>query len=1064
MSSRPGGTLGTGGLAVLPARIVSLSLSIFLLSAAVWADEVDPPTGVPADYTVLLASPSVGERLRASRGTLVSSKRSLQARAAAGTDLFRSAVARDQEPVVDAIEGLDAEVLRVVRNVLNAVFVRATPEQADAIRALEGVAGVVPGRRYQPMLKTVSEIVGVSAARVRPQGSELLGDGIKIGIVDSGLDFDHEAFSDPSLPALEGYPRGEYRHMVPANPKVIAVRSYVGLLNSRVPATSTPDDTSPWDLSGHGTAVAMVAAGRSVETPLGPVSGVAPNARIGVYKVFGSPGLNYYTADHAVIAALDDAVEDGMDIVNLSLGNPMYYPWDAAGQTCGRRSPGDSCNPLAVAAQSLVEDHGLVVVAAAGNNAAYGVLGTPAKSTIIVPGNAPGVITVGATGNSVDLTESVRIGGHTFDARTGSGPGADGPVTAPAVLASAYTDPLGCEPYPEGVLQGTIAVIDRGECFFLDKVEHADAAGAAAALVINHEGDDLVSMALLGDTDIPAFFIGQTDGERVREAIRDPANLLTLDPTPVASEQSWEFVGPQSSRGPNLALLPKPDLVAPGLRIYTAAPRFNNQGNLHDPSGFRTNSGTSIAAPVVTGAAALVWQAYPALSGRQVASAVINSAARSVLEDREEARLVSAGAGVLDIAAALRPSATAVPPTIGFGSVRGVRFPVRRQLVISNKSARPQSFLMTVEARDADSRARVTIDGRSAASFTLGPSQSREFPIRLQGIQPVPGSYEGRLRLTSGNGSGTVTIPYLYVVGDNEPHDALRFQGRFETGIEGETETKTLVARVLDRFGAPVAGQPVQFTTDQSTVSIGRASSTRTSATGLIVARVTYAPDPEDRIVTATVGQVEIPFFYSGTGTEPEILSIANSADATQNRGVAPGSIVTIEGSGFARHASGLASEPRAARLPLSRKGVSVSFDATTTGVSEAGRIHSVDEDSLTVQVPWELFGAGHAFVKVRGGNSTEPFRVPVVDAAPGIFSYSSEGRSFATGPSPRWSGCPARESGPFGRGGDDHDDGKRPRRGPDRDRRSESDADRDGPLAAGRDRRRSCRRHVFRA
>ena len=113
-----------------------------------------------------------------------------------------------------------------------------------------------------------------------------------------------------------------------------------------------------------------------------------------------------------------------------------------------------------------------------------------------------------------------------------------------------------------------------------------DAAGAVGVLVINHQGDDLVEMALLERTDIPAFFVGGTDGAAIREAISESQEPLTLDPTPVVSQQDWQYVAPASSHGPTLSFHPKPDLVAPGLDVYTATPRYNDQGVLYSAGGF----------------------------------------------------------------------------------------------------------------------------------------------------------------------------------------------------------------------------------------------------------------------------------------------------------------------------------------------------------------------------------------------------------------------------------------------------------------------------------------------
>ena len=908
---------------------------------------------------------------------------------------MRRAVARRQDPVKTAIETLGIEVLGSVSNVLNAVFVRATPEQTRAVADLPGVRDVVPGQRYQPMLRSVAKIVHASTAYVRPVGHQLFGEGLKIAIIDSGLDFDHEAFSDTSLPSLDGYPLGDPEYLHLANTKVVAVRSYVESLVSRDPASSTPDDPSPNDLSGHGTAVAMIAAGRRVQTPLGTVMGIAPKARLGVYKVFGSPGLNYYTADHVVIAAIDDAVADGMDVLNLSLGNPEFYPWDATGRDCGRGSSISPCNPISMAAHSAVHDFGRVVVAAAGNHGRRGSHTVPALSTLLSPANTPSVITVGGTGNSSSRHVSVRVDGHEFVAESGTGPDAEGPLIAPAVSTSDLGNPLGCDPYEAQALTGQIAVIERGTCFFRDKVEHADAGGASGVLVTNHEGDDLLTMGLLERTDIPAFLVGRSAGEAIRELLADPTALLTLDPVPVDTESDWAFVAPQSSRGPNLALQPKPDLVAPGQSVYTAAPRYNDEGVLFASSGFREVSGTSFAAPVVSGAAALVWQAFPALTARQVASALINTASPVLQENGERERLSAAGAGVLDLSRALRPNATAVPPSIAFGSVRDVSFPVSRQVVISNRWRGPQSFVLRVEPRQPSADARVTVNGRTAYVVTLAAGQTEGIEVRLEGARPQPGAYEGLLRLTSLSGLGELLIPYLYLVGDNEPANGIRLRGHLATGIAGEAARESVLARVLDQYGVPVTGREVEFVGSDPSMSVV-SRSPRSGPSGLIHASVRYSGDPGTQVVTARIGSLEIPFEYEAVETRPQIVSIANSATLHEEIGVVAGSMATISGSDFAAHPSGAWPSPQVRPLPITRKGAAVSFDGLQREFSVAGPIYSITPSTVTVQVPWEAAGASRAYLKVRNGKPSEHFAFELAEVAPGIFQYESGGRSYA--------------------------------------------------------------------
>ena len=179
---------------------------------------------------------------------------------------------------------------------------------------------------------------------------------------------------------------------------MIVARSYVPLLNSGDPATSTPDDYSPRDRVGHGTATAMAAAGETNTGPSDTITGVAPKAFLGSYKVFGSPGVNDFTSGDAVIEAIEDAFNDGMDIVSMSLGGPALAGPQDSGSTCGL-SPGQVCDPEAETVQEAVLQ-GMVVVVAAGNEGGTRSLSTAALNTVDAPADAPNAIAVTATTNS----------------------------------------------------------------------------------------------------------------------------------------------------------------------------------------------------------------------------------------------------------------------------------------------------------------------------------------------------------------------------------------------------------------------------------------------------------------------------------------------------------------------------------------------------------------------------------------------------------------------------------------------------------------------------------------
>ena len=948
-----------------------------------------------ANFTVLLDSPSAGKRLSMSQ----SKRPRLAPRRAAATSFahMARAVALTQEPVIEALAARGIEILGHVGNVLNALFVRATPEQAKQIELMQGVQRVVQSRELEFEIDTVADIVQLANTRLVSDGVRATGAGVRIAIIDSGLDFDHDAFQDDSLPELPGYPKGRPDHLPFANSKVIAVRSYIHLQNSRVPGTSTPDDESPRDSSGHGTAVAMIAAGKRVDSPVGPVQGVAPRAHLGIYKVTGTPGINTRPSTQAVIAAIDDAVTDEMDILNLSLGAPALYAWHANGRDCGNANSALYCDPLAVAAQSAVVDFGRVVVAAAGNLGAVGIQAFPAKNTILSPGVAPDVISVGATVNARRLVQSVRSGPLTLAALSGTGPEVDGSLTAPMMLGSALDNGDACNPFPAKSLLGQIVIAERGQCWFLDKIENADAAGALGVVVVNNTGtNELAEMASVENTDIPAYFVGALDGAALsalaRKAGPGTTVSVTLDAAPMAQARNWQTVGASSSRGPTPGLNLKPDIAAPGLWVYSAAARPPARVPPFRPTGYRQVSGTSFAAPAVAGAAALVWQEHPELTAREVASALINTASQDILTDGEPARVTSVGGGLLNVQRALDPIATVEPPTVGFGSFTAADMPVWQEILVTNRSRVPQSYRMTVEPRDMDPRAAVTLAGFQSAEFQLHPGEYIGVRVTLDGRLPEPGSYEGNLRLSRQGGGADLLVPYLYVVGDNRPHNSFPVTDSVERGPVGQINREYLAGKFVDQFGAPLAGVPVRFSVVQGTARI-LDSFAATDIFGLAAAHVEYGSAPGEQVIVAAAAGFEIPFRYEASGARPQIEEIANSASLEVGRPVAPGSVITVFGTSF----SEFPGEAPLTPLPLLLKTVSASFDFPEVGVSVPAPVFYVERDQVGLQVPWELAGLNFAYLKVRVKDrfedefTSEPRVLDLADMAPAIYVFVTD-------------------------------------------------------------------------
>ncbi|MFO0284126.1 MAG: S8 family serine peptidase, partial [Acidobacteriota bacterium] len=204
-----------------------------------------------------------------------------------------------------------------VARVANALMVESGGDDAMAmatLRSLPGVVRVSQMRLFHKSLDSAAIIHGASEIWQR-SGIGKAGAGIKVGVIDSGIEIKHPGFQDETLPRLEGYPKvNDPADLVHTNRKVIVARSYVSLL-------SRPDpDPSALDKDGHGTAVAMAAAGARHTAPNGVIAGMAPAAYLGVYKVFGTTGVNDSATDAAILKAIEDSVNDGMDVINLSLG------------------------------------------------------------------------------------------------------------------------------------------------------------------------------------------------------------------------------------------------------------------------------------------------------------------------------------------------------------------------------------------------------------------------------------------------------------------------------------------------------------------------------------------------------------------------------------------------------------------------------------------------------------------------------------------------------------------------------------------------------------------------
>jgi len=843
------------------------------------------------------------------------------------------------------------------------------------------------------MVKAV-DLVRAQQAWQALGGEQNAGRGVRIAVLDTGIDNSHPAFQDPSLDIPAGFPRCREADCQYTNSKVIVARSYVDMLVlGNVPEDSRPDDLSARDRVGHGTAVAMVAAGARHQSPLGTVSGVATRAQLGNYKVFGSPGVNDVTFGDVLIRALEDAVNDGMEIAVLSLGQPATWAPNDVGSTCDL-SGNSPCDPRADAIENAAR-LGLLVVASAGNSGDSGTEIEPALNSLESPATAPSALAVAASTNEYRYFAAVRVTGNApanlREIRalfSDDGPPPTAVLRAPARdVADLQADGLACVPLDNGSLAGMVAIVRRGNCSFATKVINAQKAGAVAVLIEQVEGSEfLFPMSDLAQTGVPAAMIGSSAGQALRAFLRaNPGREVDLDPNLFAVAFDPNFVAYFSSFGPSIGdSLLKPEVTAPGYSLYMATQRFDPNGDMYSANGYVAAEGTSFAAPIAAGAAALFKQRVRTATPGQVKSAVVNTASAIVQDVDSSGRAIRAsslgvGAGLVNAEAAAEPGLTFEPATISFGVLNSTGIPVARSLRVGNVSGGAAQVQLTARNLTSDRNARVTF---SESSFVLPNGQSRQITVRLEGSAPAAGAHEGEIEVVAGR--AVYRIPYLYLLGDGAVANLIPLRGsNFDAPVD---QAIRIIFKAVDRYGVPVNNVAVRY---RPTLGDGRVDVAfqSTDVLGIGEARVVLGPRVGAQEFIAEAGGLTIGF----NGYARLLPAIATNgivpADSRQElRAAAPGSYVSI----FGRNLSDLTKVFGTPYLPLSLGGVSVSFDVPERRISAPGRIHFVSEGQINVQVPWELQGITQAQVKVSIGNSSSAiYRLNLADISPGFFEFA---------------------------------------------------------------------------
>jgi minor extracellular serine protease Vpr len=957
-----------------------------------------------ARYALVLENAPLGKQVLYGPG-------SRAALATPSAETKRRSLLKMQEALRSDLRSRRIVATGATQTLLNAVFVTATRDQIAELRALPGVTAVVPMHRLRRNLNKVLSTVNAGPAWAAIGGSANAGAGIKIAVLDTGIDETHPGFMDPSLATPTGYPKyGAAADAAHATNKVIAVRSFVSQIavGDGTPEFSRPDDLSVRDRVGHGTAVAMIAAGTAHESPLGTISGVAPKAWLGNYKIFGSPGLIDFTTADVVLQALEAAFNDGMDVAILSAGNlAAMWATEDQGAVCNS-ADGAACDPWAAAVTTAMLG-GMTVVVPAGNSGAYG------PNTIDTPGHVPAAITVGATTNTRTIASTASTpDGSRIPLQFGDGPKLMATLKAPLKTAEAVdATEYACLPLPNGSLDRSIALIargnlvTRGNCGFATKVKNAQAAGAVAVIIFREAGgSSLFKMGGLSNTGIPAALISSESGSFLKSYLANhPGTALTLDPKVAELTGIAEGVASFSGRGPGMSgAAIKPELVAPGAGLYTAAQNYDPNGDLYSADRYISVDGTSFAAAVVGGAVALVKQAHPDYSPAQLKSAVTNTAAGVSIEydgagSANPASVGSTGSGRLNAQAALATTITLDPATIAFGILKNV--PVSRTLTITNTGRTPTTLQLTSNQRETDSLGTVRVE---PSSVSLEPGRSANVTVDLVGSMPRPGSYEGFI--TVAGGAVPVRIPYSYIVAEGVPQTLVPLTG---DGFVTEAGTAVQWAfKAVDRYGAPVPAVQVRFAPAGSVYAATPATDEKGIAEAYLY---TSGQTGEESFLAQLLGAGGVEF-RGRARPQPQIHDngVRDAASLLVPTRFAPGSYVSIFGAGLSESKAVF----RTPYLPLSLAGVSVSFDVPSAGIHAPGHVAFVSDSQINVQIPWELAGTDSAIMKVTLSNSvslnvrndndrlasfrTQTITLPIGTYSPAFFEYreTSSDRTLA--------------------------------------------------------------------
>jgi subtilisin family serine protease len=589
------------------------------------------------------------------------------------------------------------------------------------------------------------------------------GQGVKIAVVDTGVDPTSPFLNPAGFGYPAGFPKGDTAR---TTPKVIVARVFPGEPRDKN-STKAFDPTEP-----HGTHVAGIAAGdEGTNAPAGPdhpavanLAGVAPKAWIGNYRVFTVPTpLGHEASTPEIVHAFEAAVADGMNVINFSGGGPQTDPVNDA--------MFETIHNVALA--------GVVPVIAAGNDREDFGFGTAGS-----PGVAPDAIAVAATSNAHVFAPALSVSGgppslgavpiqgaggakvpaawSTLDQTlvdVSTIMGTDGKAVDAHLCGTGRDPNAGNGTLPAGSLSGKIALASRGVCTFASKAERAKRAGAIGLILVDNRFGEANAIPI--QLSLPAGMISDLDGTLIRGFAAQHGGRATIrvsgDIREIQTGRSGVITSFSSAGPTDFGWFLKPDISAPGLDVLSSTPPLTTG------STFSVFAGTSMATPHVAGAAALLVQRHPTWTPAQIKSALMSTAGAAWQDTArtQEASVLLEGAGLVNVLAADDPKVFTDPQSLSFQKLDVSTGTQRKSLLLSVSDAGGGAGTWSVTVQPQTQTAGVQIDVQP--TVTLGPGGLAFIPVTVTAPPSAGLGTSSGFVVLSGNGVER-RVPYAFLV------------------------------------------------------------------------------------------------------------------------------------------------------------------------------------------------------------------------------------------------------------------------------------------------------------